>query len=488
VRPRFAEAATGTASPAETGYAGVLLAETQLSAPAVAAASGAAGKTASDLTHGPVLPTLVRLAVPNMMAMVAIASVSIAETKYVGLLGRDALAAMAVVFPPTMLMHTLGGGAIGGAVSGAVSRALGAQDVPLARSLSYHSLAIALAAGLMFSALFLAGGPWIFGLLGATGPVLDEALRYSVVLFGGAVFLWLGNILVSIVRGTGNMRLASGSVLAMSALQIATGAALGLGLGPFPRWGMAGVAAGQIVAYVFISLWLAYCLTSAGAPVRLAWRGEPLSREKFWRILRIGLLACLSPVQSVLTVLVLTALVARLGVDALAGYGIGARLEFLAIPVAFGVGVATLTMVGMAMGSGNVARARQVAWTGGALSAAVVGSIGLMVCLWPGLWAGLFTSQAEVVDYASQYLRWAGPGFAFFGLGLTLFFAAQAAGRVLGPVLGGTSRLLVVCIGGALLAVWDAPSWTYFALVGVSMACYGLVTATLIWHTDWNRR
>jgi putative MATE family efflux protein len=463
------------------------LADTELTA-SLAPPAGAAEQRASDLTHGPVLPTLVRLAVPNMMAMVAIASVSIAETKYVGLLGRDALAAMAVVFPATMLMHTLGGGAIGGAVSGVVSRGIGAQDLPLARSLAHHSIFIAIAAGLMFSALFLLGGPWIFALLGARGPVLDEALSYSVVLFGGAVFLWLGNILVSIVRGTGNMRLASGSMLAMSVLQIAAGAALSLGWGPFPRWGMAGVAAGQVIAYGAITVWLAYCLTSASAPVRLAWRGEPLSRERFWRILRVGLLACLSPVQTVLTVLVLTSLVARLGVDALAGYGIGARLEFLAIPVAFGIGVATLTMVGMAMGRGDVQRARHVAWTGGVLSAALIGSIGLVVCLWPQLWAGMFTSQPEVLHYASQYLRWAGPGYAFFGLGLTLFFAAQAAGRVLGPVLGGTSRLLVVCIGGAALAAYGAPSWSYFALVAGAMACYGMLTALFVWRTDWHRR
>ena len=116
-----------------------------------------------------------------------------------------------------------------------------------------------------------------------------------------------------------------------------------------------------------------------------------------------------------LCVLVMTALIARLGADALAGYGIGARLEFLAIPIAFGVGVATLPMVGMAIGNKDVPRARRVAWIGGALSAGVTGLVGLVVALCPTLWAGLFTDKAEVIQYCALYLRQAGPAYAFFG-------------------------------------------------------------------------
>jgi Na+-driven multidrug efflux pump len=203
------------------------------------------------------------------------------------------------------------------------------------------------------------------------------------------------------------------------------------------------------------------------------------------QILRVGLLASLSPVQNVLTVLVLTGLIARLGVDALAGYGIGARLEFLLIPLSFGIGVTLVPMVGMAIGRGDIARARRVAWTGGLLAAAVVGTIGLAACLWPQAWASLFTDQPGVLAQAETYLRWAGPGFAFYGLGITLYFASQGAGRVLGPVLGATMRLAVIAIGGALLALSEAPAWAYFALVSVAMLAYGLFNAAALARTDW---
>ena len=84
----------------------------------------------------------------------------------------------------------------------------------------------------------------------------------------------------------------------------------------------------------------------------------------------MGALACLSPVLTVGTVLVITSLVAVHGNDALAGYGIGSRLEFLLVPIAFGVGVAAVPMVGMAIGAGQVARARRTAWTAAGVSGA----------------------------------------------------------------------------------------------------------------------
>jgi len=340
-------------------------------------------------------------------------------------------------------------------------------------------------AGLLTTVLLLAFGPALYRQLGGSGEVLTEAVRYSGVLFLGAVLFWLVNTLASVLRGTGDMRVPSAVLLAIAALQIPLGGALGLGLGPVPRLGMPGVAIGQIVAYGAGVAFLLWWLASGRARLRLGWRGVALRRELFADILRVGALACLSPVQSVLTVLIFTGLVARLGVAPLAGYGIGQRLEFLLIPIAFGIGVASVPMVGMAIGAGDVARARRVAWTAGAVSAVNLGAIGLVVSLWPDLWAGLFSSDPVVLDYARQYLRWAGPAFALFGFGLTLYFASQGSGRVLGPVLAATLRLAVVAGAGAWLAAHDAPAWAFFALVAVGMAVYGLATGAAVHFTRW---
>lgn len=439
----------------------------------------------SHLATAPILPTLLKLAAPNVLAMVMSVLVGIAETKYVGVLGTAPLAAMAVVFPFGMLVQMMSGGAMGGGVSSAVSRALGAGDATRARLLAWHALIVGGTAGLLTTVLFLGFGPTLFAFLGARDEVLGLAIDYAVVLFSGAGLVWLLNTLASILRGTGDMRVPSATLLVCAVLQIAIGGSLGLGLGPIPRLGMPGVAVGQLVANTAGVLFLVWWLRSGRARLRLEASGFKVRREMFTDILKVGALACLSPTQSVITILIMTGLIAPLGVAPLAGYGIGQRLEFMLVPIAFGIGVAAVPMVGMAIGAGDVARARRVAWTAGVLSAFNLGSLGLLVSLVPGVWSHFFSDDPQVLAFAAQFMHWAGPAFGLFGLGLTLYFASQGSGKILGPVIAATVRLTLVASAGYWLSERGAEPWQLFALVAAGMVIYGLSTAASVRLTRW---
>lgn len=437
------------------------------------------------LQSGPILYTLLRLSLPNVLAMVMTVAVGIAETYYVGHLGTAPLAAMALVFPFAMLTGMLSAGAMGGGVSSAISRALGAADLPRANQLALHALLIGTVAGVLYSVLFLALGPMLYQLLGGTGAVLDEAARYSAVLFSGALLVWLSNTLASVLRGTGNMRVPSAGIFATAILQIVLGGLLGLGAGPIPSLGMPGIAIGHIIATGAGVVYFAWFLWAGKSRLSLRLRALHVQRAMLHDILRVGAVAMISPLQSVLTVLIFTGLIARLGTVALAGYGIGQRLEFLLIPISFGIGVASVPMVGMAIGAGMVTRARRVAWTAATLSALNLAAIGLWVSLVPAHWAGLFTHDPEVLQHACQYLVTAGPAFAFFGMGLTLYFASQGSGKVLGPVIAGTLRLALVVGVGSWLSAQGHGADAYFWLVAAAMVLYGLSTVALVRMTSW---
>lgn len=440
----------------------------------------------SPLLQGAILPTLLKLSVPNVLALVMSVLVGVAETYYVGQLGTVPLAAMALVFPFAMLTQMMSNGAMGGGVSSAISRALGAGDQAKAGTLALHAMAIGAGVGVVYAVALVLLGPLFFGWLGGQGDVLHTASGYGQVLFSGAMLVWLCNTLASVVRGTGNMRVPSTVVFAVAVLQMAVGGALGLGLGPFPRWGMTGVALGNIVAMGCGVLVLLAYIQWGQNRLRVPWRGVQLSWPMFKDILRVGALACLSPVQSVLTALIMTGLVARLGPQALAGYGIGQRLEFLLIPIAFGVGVASVPMVGMAMGAGQVQRARRVAWAAGWVAAVALTGVGAVVVLWPQLWSRIFTTDGQVLAHADLYLRMAGPGFAFFGMGLALYFAALGSGRIWGPVLAGTARLAVVGgLGWWLSLQTGVTAQSLFLVVTAGMVVYGLGTAWAVWRTRW---
>ncbi|HWV96967.1 MAG TPA: MATE family efflux transporter [Xanthobacteraceae bacterium] len=449
-----------------------------MTAPASPTAFGA-------LVSAPILPTLLRLALPNVIAMFGSTLVAVAETAYVGRLGIVPLAAIALAFPFTMLMQMTSAGAVGGSVSSAVSRALGAGNDARANALAWHAAMIGLAGGLVFTAMMLLFGPALFALLGGGGDVLAEATRYSNVLFSGAIAIWLMNTLASIVRGTGNMKVPSLTILAVAILQVICGGALGLGLGGLPRFGMSGVAAGQLIAYASGSLFLIWYLAVGRSRLTLRASTFAVRWDMLFDILKVGAISSLSSLQTVLTIVIFTRIVTSFGVAALAGYGIGARLEFLLIPIAFAFGVAATPMVGMAIGAGLVIRARRVAWISGLAAGITVGAVGLLVALWPASWVSLFTSDPAVITAAATYFAWAGPGFGFFGFGVTMYFASQGAAKVAGPVMASALRLVIVAGGGWWLASINASAVALFALVGAAMLIYGLGTALAVYLTRW---
>jgi putative MATE family efflux protein len=445
------------------------------------------GVAESSLLTSPILPTLLMLALPNTIAMFGSTLVAVAETSYIGRLGTEPLAAIALVFPFVMLTQMMSAGAMGGGVSSAISRAIGAGDRGRAATLALHAVMIGACAGLFFTAVMLLFGRQFFALLGGRGQVLDEAQNYSVVLFSGAIAIWLVNTLASVLRGTGDMRLPSAVLIGAALIQIVVGGTLGLGLFGAPQFGMRGVAAGQLAAFSLGAIFLAWYLISGRSRLTLNFAAFTFQRGMFIDILKVGAISCLSPLQSVLSIMIFTKILAGFGTETLAGYGIGSRLEFLLTPVAFAFGVASVPMVGIAIGAGHVARARRVAWTAAAAAGLTVGLVGLIVAIKPALWVALFTGDPGVTAAANSYFAWAGPTFVFFGIGACLYFASQGAAKVGGPVLAYTARLLIVAIGGWWLASIAAPAWTLFALVGAAMIVLGLGTAASVHLTQWGK-
>jgi len=437
------------------------------------------------LVEGPILRTLLRLAWPNVIALSAGTCVVIAETSYIGRLGVESLAAMALLFPCVILTMTMSGGAMGGGVASSIARALGAGDIERASALASHALLIGLGFGLAFVVGMGIFGPKLLELLGGRGQVLANAVGYAHIFFGGAILPWLMNTTAGILRGTGNMKLPSLVILNSAVCQIILGGTLGLGLGPIPQFGMRGVAAGSLTAYAISLTILWWYLFSGRARIVPKIRGLRIQRAMFFDILKVGLVSCFSPLQSVLTISIFTHLLAGFGTAILAGYGIGARLEFMLTSVAFAVGIASVPMIGMSIGAGRIARARRIAWTAGVISFGSVGLIGSLIAVFPDLWVNLFTTDASVRAASHQYLSTAAPMYAFIGLASSMYFSSQGAAKVLGPVLAQTARLLFIAGGGFWLSTHDASAGNFFTLASLSMIVLGTLSSLSVVLTRW---
>ena len=440
------------------------------------------------LIEGPIVPILLRLAAPNVLVMLAQTSVGLVETYFVGMLGTDALAGVALVFPVVMLMQMMSAGAIGGGMSSAIARALGAGRRADADALALHALIIGLVFGLVFTIALILGGEPLYAAMGGSGGSLAAAKIYSHVIFSGAVLVWLFNSLANVIRGTGNMAFPALVTSAGVVVLIPLSPCLIFGLGAFPRLGVAGGAVAALLYYAIGSAVFAAYLRSGHSVVRLRLFGVPLRWPLLADILRVGAVAALITVQTNLTVAIATGLVGALGPAAIAGYGVGARLEYLLIPLVFGLGAPLVAMVGTNIGAHRPDRALRVAWIGAAIAAGLCELIGLSAAAFPRAWLSLFDSAPDMIDAGSRYLRIVGPVYGLFGLGMALYFASQGAGRLLWPFLANLTRLLIAAGGGYLALRWSGQLTGVFIALAVALCAFGLINAAAIAGGSWSSK
>ena len=439
------------------------------------------------LLQGAIVPTLLMMAWPNILVMTAQASTGLIETWWVARLGTDALAGMALVFPGFMMMQMLSAGAIGGGISSALARALGAGKRADADALVLHAILVNVGLGVVTSALFLAFGRPIYAAMGGQGASLEAALAYSNVVFVGNVLVWLMNALASVIRGTGNMLVPSLAVCLGIVLLVPLSPLFIFGWGPVPALGIAGGGLAVVVTTALTAAVLAWYVVSGRSVVRL--RRARLEPRFFVDILRVGGVGAISTLQTTLTVALTTALVgAHGGPDGVAGYGTGARLEYLLIPLVFGLGAPMVALVGTNIGAGQRERALRIALVGGAIAFAISETVGVVAAIWPEAWLGLFGADPGMLATGAAYLRVVGPTYGFFGLGLSLYFASQGAGRLAWPLIGGMLRL-VVAVGGGWLAMSLGGSlgWA-FAMLALALVVYGVTVAAAVASGSWFRR
>lgn len=456
-----------------------------LSSGAAAAAPRPLDARTRRLLQDPIAPVLIKLAAPNIVVMLVQAGVGLIETYFVGKLGTAALAGMALVFPPLMLMQMMSAGAVGGGISSAVARALGRGNRDDADRLALHGAVVALAFGVSFAAAMLTGGGLLYAAMGGDGAALAAALTYSNIVFLGVPLLWLFNALANVVRGTGNMAVPAVVTCAGAAVLIPLSPCLIFGWGPFPALGIAGGGIAIVCYYAIGTAVLGWYLASGRSVVRLQLRGARLEARLFGDILRVGAIAAVVTLQTNLTVAIVTSMVGRFGQAAIAGYGTGTRLEYLLVPLVFGLGGPLVAMVGTNIGAGQRERALRTAWIGAAIAFALTETIGLAAAAAPLAWLSLFDSDPAMLEAGAGYLRTVGPAFGFFGLGVALYFASQGAGRLLWPLLAGFARLVAAAGGGALALYASGALPDVYVALAAGLVLFGTINAVTVACGTW---
>lgn len=438
-----------------------------------------------DLTSGPVAANLLRLAGPMLFGIAAVISVQLVDTYFVGRLGTDALAALSFSFPVALTLTSLSIGLAAGAAS-VVSRAVGeGEQDRLHRRATDALLLASVIAVLMAGAGILLVRP-LFQLLGAEGDVLELVVAYMRIWFVSLPFVVVPMVANAMVRACGDAFWPSFIMIAASVVNAAVTPVLIFGVCPVPELGIEGAALGTLVARALSLLMALYLVLKRDRIVEARVpEARPFLRSAR-EVLRIGLPAAIGNASNPAGIAVATALIAVLGSQVVAGFGVATRLEAFAILPMLALSSAIGPMAGQNWGAGEIGRVRRALGIAFAICAAWSLLLAGLFALFGETIAGWFASEAAVAEEAARYLHIVPISLWGYGVAIVAAGGYNGIGKSLTGLAYSLTRIAVFYVPMVWVASRIDGSETVYTAIAVANGLGGIAIA---WHSlSWLKK
>jgi Na+-driven multidrug efflux pump len=453
----------------------------------------------ANLIELPFSKIFFRLAIPNLFSTIIASMTVIFDLWYVGQIGVSELAGVAYVFPIYMLTSMLSNGAFGGAISGATARAFGSQDIFKAECIFRSAIVIALLGSIIMMAIFFGFAKTFFSFFLIDKEIVFSALTYGSILLGGIVLVWLFNIIIAITRGSGNTTIPAiswslvlifhmiaasmnfeyidGQLILLENVKLFNEILIFNSL----EWSAISFLIGYLMGIFFICVF--YYFGKHPFTFNLK---NILKFDGIIILLKSGSLASCQSIMTIGLAMFSITVIGTYGINWTAGFGIAIRLELLLIPIIFGIGGALIAIVGANVGAKKYSRAVIMTWKGTFFSVFIVGIIGIGFSIYPDVWSNLFTDDLLIKETSKSYLTIVAPFYAFFALGLGLYFTCQAFNTLFWPVVGTFIRLIFVVLITLILIYIDAASpISLFITMSLGLIIYGTFIALSLHFGSW---
>ncbi len=403
-----------------------------------------------DLLNGPVGPILIRLAIPMAFGIAAIMLFQIVDTFWVGQLGARELAAMSFTFPVTFFVMSVTMG-IGIGATSAIARALGEGDKRGVRRLTTDSLALANIIVIIVAVAGLLSIKPVFRMMGATDDLLPLISDYMLPWYWGVGLLVIPMVGNSAIRATGDTKTPSLIMIIAGGVNLVLDPLLIFGVGPFPRLELKGAALATVLSWVVTFVAALWLLARRERMLSPRWPGVAAVLNSWKQVLYIGLPAAATNVLVPLSTGVLTRFVAEHGNDSVAAFGVGNRIESLAMIGIFALGTAITPFVGQNFGAGKGARVRAGLSFG--VKACLLWGVAVAVLLAAAAspLARAFNDDPEVVRVARQYLYILPVSYGLLGISILVNSTFNALKRPMHSAFIIVLRLFVFAVPFAYL-------------------------------------
>ncbi len=385
-----------------------------------------------DFTNTSLSRAIFILAVPMVLEMAMESVFAVVDIFFVSRLGHDAVATVGLTESTMTIVYAIGVG-LSMATTALVSRRIGEKNKKEAGVVAFQAILLG-----VFISMFIAVPGMIFAkdflkIMGASDKMANSGYMYPAVMFGTNMVIMLLFIINAVFRSSGDAAMSMRVMLFANIINIILDPMLIFGIGPFPELGIMGAAVATSIGRGMAVLYQFYLLFSGNHRIRLYFDSVKVKLGVMVKILKISGGGILQNLIATSSWIFLVRIIAVSGPEALAGYTISIRIIIFLLLPAWGLSNAAATLVGQNLGAKKPERAEKAVWVTGYANMAFMGSMGLLLFIFPHFWVKLFISESAVVENGILALRIISSGFLFYALGMVMMQGFNGSGDTTTP-------------------------------------------------------
>lgn len=380
-----------------------------------------------DFTSGPIGRALGLLAIPMMLEMAMESVFAVVDIAFVSRLGTDAVAAVGITEALITVLYAMAIG-LGMGLTAMVSRRIGAGDPVAAAEVTGQAIWVGVLLSVVIGVAGVIYARDLLVLMGASDSVVEQGEGFTAVLLGGSVTIIYLFLLNAAFRGAGDATVALRSLWLANGINIILDPCLIFGLGPFPEMGVTGAAVATTIGRGIGVLYQLWYLMDGRGRIEFHARYLRFNLALTFRMVRISIGGIGQFLIATASWIGVMRIVSIYGSSAIAAYTIALRMmEFVFLP-AWGLGNAAATLVGQNLGAGQPQRAEESAWRAAKYNAVFMAGTGIFLIAFANTITGLFTSDAEVLQWGTSCMQILGLGFPMYAVGMVVVQALNGAG------------------------------------------------------------